>query len=403
MAPDRRASTPPGVPGGAGPSYPVRVNQQPGQPHPQHPQGPPQDPYAPQPPYGQYAHPAPTGYAPGPYAPPPYAPGPYGPPAPVSSVRPDAEFHELTRGPRRAWWRPVVALLLWIPVGIVVALVAIVAMLAPMLSIESQRQGFEQGGDGMPEVFHPLTFLGMNAGLAVLVPAAVGVLALAYWMRPGFASSVAGRFRWGWALRVLVVLTPWWVLYLLGTAALAGESFTPHPHRYFWWMLLVVVLTTPLQAAGEEYLFRGFVMQWFGSWIPWTWLALGLSTVTSVSLFALAHGSLDPWVLADLGLFALVALVMIVRTGGMEAAVVMHSVNNVTLMVISLFFGGFEDGFVGGDTTSTPAVLLMSVLLQGVGLALVEWQWRRSGLGNRTAADPQELLHPRDRVGAAAR
>ena len=92
----------------------MRVNQQPGQPHPQHTQGPPQDPYAPQPPYGQYAHPAPTGYAPGPYAPPPYAPGRYGPPAPVSSVRPDAEFHELTRGPRRAWWRPVVALLLWL-------------------------------------------------------------------------------------------------------------------------------------------------------------------------------------------------------------------------------------------------------------------------------------------------
>ncbi|WP_374927897.1 lysostaphin resistance A-like protein [Kytococcus sedentarius] len=374
---------------------------------PQDPHQPPRDPYAPigqpqgQPQYGQYA---PQGQPPqggqyGPpqqqwqsqYGPPPHA---YPPPAPVSSVRPNAEFHELTRGPRWSWWRPLAALGLWIPVGLLVMLVMVVTLVIPMVAYPDQMDIFEPGGGGETPTMQPLTFLGMNLGLAVLIPASIAVLALAYWMRPGFASSVAGRFRWGWALRCLLVLTPWWVAFLLGLSALMGEKFEINMHPHFWWMLAIVLVTTPLQAAGEEYLFRGFVMQWFGSWIPWRWISLAVATLTTTALFALAHGSLDPWVLADLGIFAILAVAMTVRTGGLEAAVVMHAVNNVVIMVISLIFGGFEDGFVSSDTTSEPMAVVVSLALMGVAYLLIEWQWRRSGLSNRTAS-AEELSAPR--------
>ncbi|WP_462416931.1 CPBP family intramembrane glutamic endopeptidase [Kytococcus sp. Marseille-QA3725] len=316
------------------------------------------------------------------------------PPRPVSSVRPHAEFHELTRGPRWEWWRPVVALVALVPAVIIWLVVSVVALIVPLVTMPDQMKIFESPEEAEGIAMHPVTFLGMNAGLAVLIPVTIGLLALVYWMRPGFASSVAGRFRWGWALRCLVVLTPWWLVYLLGVPAIRGESFDLHPHSHFWWLLVVVLLTTPLQAAGEEYFFRGFVIQWFGSWIPWRWLALGLATLTTTALFALAHGSMDPWVLLDLGLFAVLAVALTIRTGGLEAAVVMHAVNNVSLMVISLVFGGFEDGFVSASTTSTPGAVAMSLVLDGVAFLLIEWQWRRSGLRNRTGS-AEELGAPR--------
>ena len=85
---------------------------------------------------------------------------------------------------------------------------------------------------------------------------------------------------------------------------------------------------------------------------------------------------------------------MTVRTGGLEAAVVMHAVNNVVIMVVSLVFGGFEDGFVSADTTSSAMAVLVSVVLMGVAYLLIEWQWRRSGHTNRTAS-AEELAAPR--------
>ena len=37
--------------------------------------------------------------------------------------------------------------------------------------------------------------------------------------------------------------------------------------RYRYWLLLVVVLTTPLQSAAEEYLFRGYLSQAVAAWV----------------------------------------------------------------------------------------------------------------------------------------
>lgn len=366
----------------------------------------------PQPQYGQYAHSAP--YSHGGQQPPPgqspgggpafqpgIQPGWYGPAPRYSSVRPSAEYQELTRGPRWAWWRPLASFGLLLPTLLMAFVVMGIATFVPLAMYPDQMEIFDPaGGGGEIPVMRPETFLGMNIGLAVLIPVAVCCIALAFWLRPGYVHSVAGRFRWGWTLRCLAVLTPWWLAFLVGANLLSGEGFALDLHPHVWWMLAIVLLTTPLQAAGEEYLFRAFVLQWWGSWIPWRWLALALATLTSTALFALAHGSMDVWVLADLGLFAAVAVFLTVRTGGLEAAVAMHTVNNVVLMVMALVFGGFEDSFVSTDTTSTPWALLVTVLLQGVGLLLVEWQWRRAGHARRTAPADVPASTPGQDAGA---
>ena len=57
----------------------------------------------------------------------------------------------------------------------------------------------------------------------------------------------------------------WPVSLLIAVAATGVEVTGPGPS--FPWMLLVVLTTTPLQAAAEEYVFRGYLSQAIAGWI----------------------------------------------------------------------------------------------------------------------------------------
>ena len=71
------------------------------------------------------------------------------------------------------------------------------------------------------------------------------------------------------------------------------------------------------------------------------------------------------------------------RTGGLEAGIAMHAVNNVLAFGTVLLFGGWEEAFVGADTKSSPSVLLLAILSNGAALALVLWQAKRHRIESR--------------------
>jgi uncharacterized protein len=68
------------------------------------------------------------------------------------------------------------------------------------------------------------------------------------------------------------------------------------------------------------------------------------------------------------------------RTGGLEASIVMHAVNNVLTISVAVIFGGWSQAFVGTDTTGTPVMLLLAVAVNGTALALILWQAKRARL-----------------------
>jgi membrane protease YdiL (CAAX protease family) len=197
-------------------------------------------------------------------------------------------------------------------------------------------------------------------------------------IRPRYVSSVQGGIRWRWLLRCALVVVPVWAVYL-GLGALLEPASSGRPAQ--WGLLLLIVLfLTPLQAAGEEYLFRGWIMQNVGAWFRSPMVGLVVSMVVSVVAFSAAHGSPDLWVLGSLGVFALTAGIATWRTGGLEAGIAIHTVNNVGVFFLVILQGGWNEAFVGADTTGAPVDVGIALLVHGVALALILWQAMKAGI-----------------------
>ena len=137
---------------------------------------------------------------------------------------------------------------------------------------------------------------------------------------------------------------------------------------------------TPLQAAGEEYFFRGWIMQNVGAWFARPIVGLVASLIVSAVAFSTAHLSPDPWVLGTIACLAVASGLAAWRTGGLEAGIAMHAVNNVLTCFFVVVFGGWSQAFVGEQTSGTPTMLVLAVAVNGAVLGLILWQAKRVGL-----------------------
>ena len=112
----------------------------------------------------------------------------------------------------------------------------------------------------------------VNLGWAAAIPAVVLAVWLVHGLHPGWAVSVVRRVRWGWFATCLGLSLVALVATLLVSAVLPaqgnGAEITGELNSWSRTMrdfLLVVVLLTPLQAAGEEFAFRGYLTQAVGT------------------------------------------------------------------------------------------------------------------------------------------
>ena len=310
--------------------------------------------------------------------PPPYPPSPaFQPPKPVSAM-PDGPrpYQQMLRGPRYRWWKPLLCLLLVVLMAILMMWLAIVPVLIA---------GLVSGAPDLvayitPDIANlgPIGFIYLNLSLIVLIPASGLSIWIVHGIRPRFLSSVAGGIRWRWLLRCIAVILPLWALYM-GLGVFAEPFTSPRPDHWIA-LLVIVVLMTPLQAAGEEYFFRGWIMQNVGAWFARPMVGLVASLVLSAVAFSTAHLSPDPWVLGTIACLAVASGLAAWRTGGLEAGIAMHAVNNVLTFFVVVVFGGWSQAFVGTQTTGTPMMLLLAVIGNGAALGLILWQAKRIGL-----------------------
>ena len=161
-------------------------------------------------------------------------------------------------------------------------------------------------------------------------------------------------------------------------------------------LALVLLLFTPLQAAGEEYGFRGYLTQAFGSMFAGRglWVSRGVAVLAPALLFAAAHGAQSLPVFFDRFAFGVVAGVLVIATGGLEAGIAMHVLNNYLAFGVALATGTLANSLQpsGGSWWQVPVTLTQSLVYLG----LAWWLARRMGLATRT--DPTVLAASRGLV-----
>jgi membrane protease YdiL (CAAX protease family) len=181
--------------------------------------------------------------------------------------------------------------------------------------------------------------LATNLSLVVLIPLSMLVARRLNRQAPGLLSSVVGRLRWkplAWFAVAAVVIELVMLLVIeLGNIELAGgEGHGGGAAPDAAAVIAVTLLTSTFQAAGEEYFFRGYLLQAVGALVRSSVIAILVTTV----LFTMAHG-IWPWespaLFLDRFAFGLVAAFLVIRTGGLEASIAAHAANNVVTFIFA--------------------------------------------------------------------
>jgi membrane protease YdiL (CAAX protease family) len=324
-----------------------------GAPQPPSPLGPQQPQYGQQPGYPQYG---------------PYVPAPYGMrvveprvvPAP-----PGTPFHRLARNAKYRWWRPLLGSL-FLLVGVVFLSSAVVIAWVLLHAMITGSTPETNSTDFFPSDLENLSLTLVM--LAVLTP----LVLLTTWLiqrRPAFSvASVLNRIRWRWLLLSLAPAAIYLMLnYGLGLALDAGfPSSDTEPTNDGSWIGLasfigpavLILVLVPFQSAAEEFVFRGWLVQAIGAYGPDNttgnsfvralklvlrspWPALVVSSV----LFFLAHGY-SGWARLDIFLFAMTIGWLTIRTGGLEAGIALHALNNIVAFMLPAATGqlsGWDD------------------------------------------------------------
>jgi membrane protease YdiL (CAAX protease family) len=306
----------------------------------------------------------------------------------------------------RTWdyrpWKPIAG----IAVLVASMFVVVPILLMPVLAVAVALQGgsgafgarFNQALD-LSSVT-PATMLFLNLSLAALTLVAMGIERFIHRLRPRWLSSVRPGMRWKFFFACLGLSVVALVISLVmssllpqnpntvsgGTNELTGRLVAT---------AIVILLTTPLQALGEEYAFRGYLMQAFGSLTHGIMEAIGVSKQVAVriaqgfalvatsGLFALAHGAQNLPLFLDRFAFGLMAGLVVILVGGLEAGIALHILNNLVAFGLAIVFGDVSSALNVSEVSWWQ--LPVTVVQNGGYLLLVLLVARRMGLRNTTA------------------
>jgi membrane protease YdiL (CAAX protease family) len=295
-------------------------------------------------------------------------------------------FHRLAREtPQYAWWKlPLTGIAAF--VGYVAATIGLIVWVMVAL--------YATGHDGTAfidrwvessdqlELQRPGFFALSMVGVALMLPVILVAALITGPRAIGFLTSVEGRMRWGWLARMAVLAFVVYGVALAVTLTVSesvepGDVSAPRIDGTVVTVLVLVLVLTPFQAAAEEYVFRGYILQLVGSWTRFATIPV----VVSVPIFAAGH-TYNFWGLVDVGIFGLTAAYLTILTGGLEAGIAAHTANNVVLMIVDAL------GMVTSTDDGGPIDLIPTILTSLVMVVLVQWLARRVGIVRTRAPIP---------------
>lgn len=307
--------------------------------------------------------------------PPPY--GHFPPPGPVRAEA-GARYDQQGRngqGGRFGWLGELSLVLLLIVVGILVVS-GIGAVLAEVLDA------------GPASVDSEVFFEDPVADMALqLVGIAIGIPIVLWGARylgkrpAGTVSSVVGRLRWKWLGLCAAVAFPLIIVQfgIMIAWTWGEESAKPAGDGWPGWTSFLVSLAVlgalvPFQAAAEEYVFRGWLVQVIGRAVRSPWPAVVLASL----LFALAHG------FGELSGFVLLLYSalwwgwLVIRTGGLEAVITLHAANNLLAFGLAAGFGELASTETAADAPWQ--AMVVEFVFAPLYCLVVAWMAKRRGV-----------------------
>ena len=210
----------------------------------------------------------------------------------------------------------------------------------------------------------PDGILASHLALGALLPAILLLYRFWHGRAPQWVVSVQPGVRWRYLVLCLLVaaavlnVTLWLV---------QGGSFTwQSPQPDGWRYLLLIFVTSPLQATAEEVFFRGYLQQTVASLAGRPWVGMVISSLA----FALLHGSQNAALFAHRLGFGLIAGALVWLTGGLEAAIAAHIMNNVIAFGYAVFTGGIA---ALKATTAIPWTVAAADLGGFAALGILAW------------------------------
>ena len=299
------------------------------------------------------------------------APVPAAPPLPRFPHPEPRPYHLMLRTWNYRWWRPTV--------GVVVVAFSMF-IITPLVFLPVLALGVYAEGGPFWQKFQdaatlktvdPAALLYLNLVLGSMIFVTWFVIRVFHRMRPRWLMSVQPGIRWKFFFACLGIAVVALVAQVLVGQLLPGDADTGTGGKLNHFTAsslavgLIVLFTTPLQAAGEEYVFRGYLMQAIGALFRFKWVAI----LVTATIFALMHGVQNFPLFFDRFMFGLIAGLAVTITGGLEAGIALHILNNFLAFGVAVAFG---------DLTQTLTVsevswwnILLTLTQSGVYLGLV--------------------------------
>ena len=219
------------------------------------------------------------------------------------------------------WYKPILVFIIGFIIMIIlqgilmIAFAAIFGISAPSLA----SGGYEMLNNEWGDIF-------TNLGIIIMIPS-LYIATKIVRDRP-FSSYSSSRGGWNFKLYLKALIIPFIALLVYNglETAIKGPQGTFHFSLVF---LIVSIILIPLQCIAEEYVYRGLIMQTFGSWFKIPVVAILLQSI----IFTVSHGY-NSFGLVEVFVSGIIFGFLTWKTNGIEVSSAMHTANN---FAISLF------------------------------------------------------------------
>lgn len=285
----------------------------------------------------------------------------------TDTIPPDVEYHRVLAGEKRRIGRGILAIALLVG-GLMFFTVVFTVVAA---AVDAALGAEDRAG------YSPLIHIAGIASVALLIPWSMLIQRWLYGVKGASLHSVLSRFRFDIFGRALLFITPAFMVVIV-LQYLDPLPQTTWTYTDVLWMLAGTILIMPLQAAGEEYGFRGLILRVAGGWTRGARAGLVVGILVSSVAFAFVHLSTDAWLNVWYLVFAVSTALITWRTGGIEIAVVLHAVFNVLNFVFDTALRIDFDAVLA-DRATTAAEMLPGIVVM-IAAAVIVWvRTRRTG------------------------